>query len=211
MRSRFYIALGAFTLAVASTSALASEVAYISSSSGYMLHNSSGRAVTRNWDGASAIQGFGGYGAIRLDGQCLTGNAGQQPLRWEPCRGGDKSQVWALNGRKLNNELGFCADVEGNRGGAGVTVMAWSCTGAANQQWKSHGRESAQAFATRMIRDAGVRSAFVSSAQSAPPGAVISVATGRVVSAGGGNVVSAGGANVVSAGGGNVVSAGGLN
>ncbi|MEJ7929894.1 RICIN domain-containing protein [Ramlibacter sp. AN1015] len=198
-------------LAFAGLSAQASEVAYIASSGGYMLHNQGGAAVTRDWDGAGAIQGFTGYGAIRVDGQCLTGQSGSQPLRWESCRNGDKAQIWKLSGRKLNNELGWCADVQGNRGGAGVPVLAWNCSGATNQQWKALARESAQSFAGRQIRDPGVRNAFIQAARSARPGVVISTATGQVVSAGGANAVSAGGANVVSAGGGNVVSAGGMN
>lgn len=203
--------LAAAALALAGLAAHAAEVAYIASSSGFMLHNRGGAAVTRDWDGASAIQGFSGYGAIRLDGQCLTGKAAGQPLAWESCRGGDKAQVWKLSGRKLNNELGWCADVQGNRGGAGVPVLAWNCSGAGNQQWKSLARESAQSFAARQIRDAGVRNAFIHTAQSARPGTVISTATGQAVAAGGANAVAAGGANVVAAGGGNVVAAGGLN
>ena len=101
--------------------------------------------------------------------------------------------------------------MQGNRGGAGVPVLAWKCSGAANQQWKALGKVPAQDYAARHIPDPAVRSTFVGTAQSARPGTVISLSTGRVVSAGGANVVSAGGANVVSAGGGNVVSAGGAN
>jgi len=199
------------TLAVMAAAAHANQIAYIASSGGYMLHNQGGNAVTRDWNGASPIQGFSGYGAIRMDGQCLTGKTNGQTLRWESCRGGDKGQVWKLSGRTLNNELGFCADVQGNRIGAGVPVLAWNCSGAANQQWKPlGGQQSAQAVASR-ISDSAVRSAFLSTAQSAGAGTVISLSTGRVVSAGGANAVSAGGANVVSAGGGNVVSAGGMN
>lgn len=191
----------AAAFALAACAAHASEVAYIASSGGYMLHNQGGAAATRDWDGAAAIQGFSGYGAIRVDGQCLTGSASGQPLRWESCRAGDKGQVWKLSSGKLNNELGWCADVQGGRSGAGVPVVAWQCSGAPNQQWKALGKVPAQDYAARHIKDPSIRGAFIGTAQSAKPGTVISTATGRVVSAGGANVVSAGGANVVSAGG----------
>lgn len=208
---RMIARLAAAALALTGLAAHAADIAYIASSGGYMLHDQGGAAATRDWDGGSSIQGFSGYGAIRVDGRCLTGNAGGQPLRWESCRAGDKGQIWKLSSGRLNNGLGWCADVQGGRGGAGVPVLAWQCSGAANQQWKALGKEPAQDFASRRIQDPAVRGTFIGTAQSARPGTVISLATGRVVSAGGANVVSAGGANVVSAGGGNVVSAGGLN
>ncbi|MCG2595047.1 RICIN domain-containing protein [Ramlibacter sp. XY19] len=203
-------AAAAAFLALAGLSAQAADIVYISSASGYLLHNTGGAAVTAPWNGQAVVQGFSGYGAIRINGQCLTGRTSGQPLRWEACHGGDKSQVWALSGRKLNNELGLCADVEGNRSGAGVRVLAWSCSGASNQQWKAHHRETAQSYAMR-INDPAARAEFIRNAQAASPGTIISIATGRVVAPGGANVVAPGGANVVSAGGGNVVAAGGLN
>jgi hypothetical protein len=203
-------AAAAAALALASFAASAADIAYISSASGYLLHNSGGTAVTAPWNGQGVVHGFNGYGAIRVDGQCLTGRAANQPLRWEACRGGDKSQVWSLSGRKLNNELGFCADVEGNRNGAGVRVLAWSCSGAANQQWKAHGLQPATAVAMQ-ISDPSLREQFIRNAKAASPGTIISIATGRVVAPGGGNVIAPGGGNVIAAGGGNVVAAGGLN
>lgn len=197
-------------LALASAAAGAANVAYISSSSGYMLHASGGTAVTANWAGQAPIQGFSGYGQIQVNGQCLTGKTGNQPLTWEGCRGGDKSQVWALSNRRLNNEAGWCADVEGNRNGAGVRVLAWQCSGAVNQQWGSHVIESAQAAANRVSNPA-VRSTFLSTAQSARPGDVISLSTGKIVAQGGGNIVAQGAGNVVAQGAGNVVAQGAGN
>jgi hypothetical protein len=206
------LACAAFAMAaLAAPVALAGEVAYIASASGFMLHKQGAAAVTRNWDGAASIQGFSGYGAIRIDGQCLTGNGSDQQLRWEGCRSADKGQIWRLSGRKLNNELGWCADVQGNRNGAGVPVLAYKCNGAGNQQWKALEKESAQGFAARKIPDQAVSRVFIATAQSAAAGTLISTATGRVVAAGGGNAVAAGGGNVIAAGGGNVVAAGGLN
>ncbi len=47
--------------------AYAADIAYISSSSGFMLHNSGG-GVTANWQGQARISGFGGYGQINISG-----------------------------------------------------------------------------------------------------------------------------------------------
>lgn len=197
-------------LAFAASGAFAGNITYISSASGYMLYNAGGGAVTANWQGQPPLGGFTGYGQIHLNGQCLTGKAASQQLRWEACRGGDKSQVWALANRRLNNEAGWCADVEGNRAGAGVRVLAYKCSGAINQQWNAHTAVAAQTAAAR-ISNAAVRTEFLRNAQSARPGAVISLATGKVIAAGGGNVIAAGGGNVIAAGGGNVIAAGGGN
>lgn len=197
------------TLACSAQAASAGNIAYLSSSSGYMLHNSGGTAVTAEWRGQSALEGFSGYGQIRLNGQCL-GGKDNQPLRWEGCRGGDKSQIWGYNNGKLNNELGWCADVEGGRNGAGVRVLAWNCSGAINQRWKAHQIQSAQSVASR-IGNPSVSRTFLETARMARPGEVISLSNGRVVAAGSANAVAAGGANVVAAGGGNVVAAGGAN
>lgn len=198
----------ALALASAGLTASAAGIGYLSSSGGYMLHGSGG-AVLADWRGQAPIA-FSGYGQIRQGGQCLSGSAGGQQLRWDACRNGDKGQVWALNGSKLNNELGWCADVEGGRQAAGTRVLAYQCNGGGNQQWRGHAVQPAQAVAGRIANPA-IRAQFLATANSASPGSIISTATGQVVSAGGANVVSAGGANVVSAGGGNVVSAGGAN
>jgi hypothetical protein len=206
--SRTVRVLASFALFAASGFAAAGEIAYISSSGGYMLHGSGG-ATLADWRGQAPVS-FTGYGQIKQGGQCLTGATGGQQLRWEGCRGGDKGQIWALNGSKLNNELGWCADVEGGRQAAGTRVLAYKCSGASNQQWRGHAAQSAQSVAGR-ISNANVRSQFLATANSARPGTIISLATGQAVAAGGANVVAAGGGNVVAAGGGNVVAAGGLN
>lgn len=198
-------------LLAACATAHANGINFISSvHSGHLLGNSGGVGAAVAWNPQHAVQGFGGYGQINSRGQCLTGRQSGQPLRWEGCRGGDKSQVWALRGAKLSNEMGFCADVEGGNRAAGARLVAWSCSGATNQQWRAHG--AAQPAASLQAKvPAGARAEFVRNAQSAAPGSVISLATGKVVAAGGGNVVAAGGLNVIAAGGGNVVAAGGLN
>lgn len=183
---------------------------HISSASGFVLDNSGGNAVTANWQGQSRLQGFTGYGQIKYNGQCLTGRQGGQPLRWENCAGRDPAQTWSLQGRKLNNEGGWCADVEGARNGAGVRVLAYKCSGAGNQQWNAHRVEAASTAAAR-ISNPAVRAEFLKNAQSARAGAVISTSTGKLVAAGGGNLVAAGGGNLVAAGGGNLVAAGGGN
>jgi hypothetical protein len=205
------LALVATVSCFGTSTAMSADIAYISSASGYMVHDAGGTAVTANWAGQAPISGFSGYGAIRVNGRCLTapGPAGQA-VRWAACRQGDKAKIWALSNRRLNNELGWCADVEGNRQGAGVRLVAWSCHGAVNQQFKAHRVVSAQSVATR-IPDPGVRQTFLQTAQTARPGAVISMSTGRLVGPDGGTLIAAGGQNMVAAGSGNLIAAGGLN
>ncbi len=95
--------------------AYAQSVGYISSSSGYMLHMSGSTAVTANWSGQAPISGFTGYGQIKMNGRCLTGKNGNQPLTWEGCNSSERAQKWSLQNRTLRNEGGWCADVEGGR------------------------------------------------------------------------------------------------
>jgi hypothetical protein len=195
-------------LATASLTALAGDIGYISSSGGFMLHGGGG-AELADWRGQAPLA-FSGYGQIRQDGKCLTGDTGGQQLRWDACRSGDKGQVWALNGSKLNNELGWCADVERGRQAAGTRVLAYQCNGGGNQQWRGHATQSAQTVAAR-IGDLTLRAKFLAAVNAARPGTIISLASGQAVAAGGANVVASGGANVIAAGGGNVVASGGAN
>lgn len=203
--------LAAVLLGLSSASAISADIGYISTSSGFMVHDVGGTAVTAAWAGQAPIAGFSGYGPVRVNGRCLTGT-GQagQPLRWENCRQGEKSQIWALSNRRLNNELGWCADVEGNRQGAGVRLVAWKCSGAVNQQFKAHHLEPAQAAANR-IADPRVRQTFMQTAQSARPGALISLSTGRLIGQDGATLIAAGGMNMIAAGNGQLIAAGGLN
>lgn len=194
-----------------SATAMAADVGYISSSSGYMLHMSGNTAVTANWSGQSAISGFSGYGHIKMNNRCLTGRNGNQPLTWEGCNSSDTAQKWSLQNRTLRNEGGWCADVEGNRGGAGVRVMAWNCNAqASNQRWNRHNIESYKSVAAR-ISNPTVKAKFERNAAGASAGQIVSTTTGNMVAAGGGNMVAAGGGNMVAAGGGNMVAAGGGN
>lgn len=191
--------------------AQASDINFISSvHSGHLLGNSGGVGAAVPWGPQHALQGFSGSGQIQSRGQCLTGKQSGQPLRWEGCRSGDKSQAWALRGAKLSNEMGFCADLEGENRAANARLVAWSCTGRSNQQWRAHGPAQPAASVLAQVPTAA-RAEFTRNSQSAPAGSIISLATGKVVAAGGGNVVAAGGGNVVAAGGGNVVAAGGGN
>ena len=120
--------------------AQASDINFISSvHSGHLLGNSGGVGAAVPWGPQHALQGFSGSGQIQSRGQCLTGKQSGQPLRWEGCRSGDKSQAWALRGAKLSNEIGFCADLEGENRAANARLVAWSCTGRSNQQWRAHG------------------------------------------------------------------------
>lgn len=208
VQTRAIRAVAALALGAASLAASAADFGYISSSGGYMLHGSGG-AELADWRGQAPIA-FSGYGQIRQGGQCLSGPTGGQQLRWDACRNGDKGQIWALNGAKLNNELGWCADVERGKQAAGTRVLAYQCNGGANQQWRGLAIQPGQALAAR-IGDPALRAKFLASVNSARPGTLISMATGQVVASGGANAVAAGGANVVAAGGGNVVASGGAN
>ena len=199
----------ATALTVASFAASAQGIAYISSSSGYMIHNSGGTALTANWQGQAPIQGFGGYGPIRINGQCLAGHQQGQPLRWEGCQQGNKSQIWSLNGGRLKNEGGWCADVEGNRSGAGVRVIAYQCSSGDNQRFRAHRVESSQTVAGR-IASPEVKKVFLQTAQNAEPGTRISLKSGKVISNDGATVIASSSA-VIAAGGGNVIAAGGGN
>jgi hypothetical protein len=191
-------------------------IAYLSSG-GYALGGSS-IATTAAWTGQSALSGFSGYGQINWNGRCLAGKGKGQPLAWEACRN-DASQRWKFQNRQLNNEQGWCADVEGGRSGANVRVVSWDCNSrAANQKWTAHYMKPWQVFATS-IWNPQVRAAFEANAQKLKVGDRISLTTGNLVAAGGGNLVAAGGGNLigndgstlVAAGGGNLVAAGGGN
>ena len=164
---------------------------------------------------ASAAQQFqfSGYGQIQQGSACLTGD-GQfakdgktpvgTPLTMKPCDTKNKNQKWAFNGRQLNNEGGWCADIKGAGRGSGTPVIAWTCTGRSNQQWGK--------VVTRPASNVrNMTPAATKALQTAPAGSVIELNSGRVVSQGGGNVVSQGGGNIVSHDGGTVVAAGGGN
>jgi len=115
-----------------------SAIHYISSSTGFVLHRSGNKAVVTQWQGQKPIERFTGYGQIKMDGFCLTGNTGNKPLTWETCRNNDPGQRWSFDKGRLRNERGWCADLEGGRGGANVPVLAWNCSGAGNQVWRAH-------------------------------------------------------------------------
>lgn len=190
--------------------AVGAEIAYISSSSGYMLHAGGTNAATANWTGQPPISGFTGYGPIRASGRCLTGRGPEgRPLTWEGCRSGDKAQIWALSNARLNNESGWCADVEGNRPGAGVRVLAWRCTGAVNQRWKAHAIVSANEVAQR-IQNPQARAAFINNAARAQPGQMIDARSGGLIGVDAGTLRRAGQAMIVVRPG-QLIAAGGLN
>lgn len=187
--------------------AQAQSIVYLSSSSGYMLHRNGNTAVTADWRGQAPISGYSGYGAIRMDNLCLTGRNGNQPLSWESCRQGDKSQTWGYRNGRLNNELGWCADVEGNRRGAGVRVMAWSCSGAVNQTWKVH-RPVSLSSVLPQVRDPAARQAIENSARSARPGQPLPLTPAQLqqlppglIQATGGSLIGLDGATLIGAGG----------
>lgn len=192
-------AMGTLAFVLCTTSLGAQDIPYIGSSSGYVLHSNGGGAVVANWNGQAPIQGFTGYGQIRMDGLCLTGRNGQQQLRWESCKGGDKSQIWAISNKRLNNELGWCADVEGNRQGPNVRVLAWQCSGAINQQWNDFRAVSLQSVLSR-ITDATIRAGIEAKIRNARPGFKVQLTereSAAIIAAGGLNLIAAGGQNLV--------------
>ncbi len=211
-RLRIATMIAGLGLCLGGTGIHAAEIAYLSSSSGYMLHEARGQAVTSNWAGQQPLQGFNGYGAVRQANKCLTGRGpAGQALTWDRCQPGDRNQAWALSSSRLVNEAGWCADVEGNRGGAGVRVVAWQCSGASNQRWKAHLVESADARASRMA-DQAAANRLRENAARAPAGRLIDLRTGELIGVDGGTMRKAAGAQVgVTAGGGKLIAAGGLN
>jgi hypothetical protein len=79
----------------------------------------------------------GTYGQIGVLGNCLSTNAGgsETPLIMSPCNN-NVAQRWAFGPRqRLANEQGWCADIE-REGGEGSRVIAYRCTGRANQAWR---------------------------------------------------------------------------
>lgn len=165
-----------------------------------------GTAVTArcNGNGAQIFQ-FSGYGPLTQGGRCLQGTGANQPLSLQPCNN-SKNQKWAFSGNRLNNEGGWCADIERESRNPGARVIAYQCKGSVNQQWRRGALKSAQQL--------GMPQSALANAQRAGAGQPVDLRTGQpagVVAAGGGNVVAAGGGNVVAAGGGNVVAAGGGN
>lgn len=148
-------------------------IQYLSSSTGFVLHRSGSTAVVSQWQGQKPIAQFNGYGQISMDGFCLTGNNGENPLTWEPCRD-DPGQRWGLENGRLRNERGWCADLEGGRGGANVRVLAWKCHGGDNQKWKSHYVESASDYISK-IQDANIRKSLTSKIANASPGQMVTL------------------------------------
>jgi hypothetical protein len=185
--SRPYIVGAAAILALAASQVRAAEVAYISSSSGYVLAGN-GTATTASWMGQAPLSGFSGYGLIQMNGKCLAGRTGGQPLTWEACRG-DAAQKWSLSNKRLNNEGGWCADVEGNRSGPNVRVLAYKCSGQINQQWNAHFRETAQTAAASILNK-NVQATFLQTAAFAKLGDTISTMTGQIISHDSGGLIS---------------------
>jgi hypothetical protein len=196
---------GALLLHVSAASA--QPIQYLSSSSGYMLHRNGNTAVTANWSGQAPINGFSGYGAVRMDGLCLTGRNGNQPLQWETCKSADKAQVWGYSNGRLNNELGWCADVEGNRGGAGVRVLAWRCSGASNQTWKVHRLVPAAEVLSR-VSNAEMRRSIETQLKNAVPGQAMKLTQDQLRSIPRDALIGLDGATLISAGGLGFVSSG---
>jgi lysophospholipase L1-like esterase len=77
--------------------------------------------------------------ALQALGKCLdspaNAGAGTKAQLWD-CHGGT-NQRWNLNanGTISNQQSGLCLDVNGNATANGSTVILWTCTAAANQQW----------------------------------------------------------------------------
>jgi hypothetical protein len=178
-------------------------IQYLSSSTGYVLHRSgSNSATVVPWQGQKPITQFTGYGQIAMDGSCLTGATGNRALTWEGCRNTDPAQRWGFQGGRLRNERGWCADLEGGRSGPNVTVLAWNCSGAANQVWKAHYAVSASNVLPK-VADAVLRQQLTAKIATAPAGQRIVLTPAEVAalrSAGAANIIGLDGATMVSAG-----------
>lgn len=192
---------------------LASQpVAYISSSTGYVLYRQRNNAVTASWNGQKPIVGFSGYGQIKMDNLCLTGDQ-QGQLLWLTCRN-TTGQRWGLSRGRLRNEKGWCADLQGNRSGADVPVLAWQCSGSANQRWKPHYMFNVSRSISK-ISNTQLRSNIQYKINTTPPGRPVPFTPQerqalRLIGLDGASLISAGGMNLISAGGMNLISPGGM-
>ena len=186
-------------------------VQYLSSSTGFVLHRSGNTAVVSQWQGQKPIARFSGYGQISMDNLCLTGNNGEKPLTWEACRN-DPGQRWGLENGRLRNERGWCADLEGGRGGANVRVVAWKCNGQGNQMWKPHYAISSSNYVSK-IPDPNIRQTLNTKIGNASAGQVIPLTQpekNALIAAGASDLIGLDGATLISAGGRGLISAGGL-
>jgi hypothetical protein len=104
--------------------------------------NANGTAV-EVWDcngGSNQQWTVGADGTLRSLGKCMEAAGGATspgtPIELDDCNG-TGSQVWrAQSGAELvNPQSGRCLDDSG-AGGAGTQLIIWTCTDAANQQWK---------------------------------------------------------------------------
>ncbi|MFM7545178.1 MAG: ricin-type beta-trefoil lectin domain protein [Synechococcales cyanobacterium] len=182
-------------------------IGYLSSSTGFVLHRSGNTAVVSQWQVQKPIEGFTGYGQIKMDGFCLTGNTGNRPLTWETCWTNDPGQRWAFDNGRLRNERGWCADLEGGRRGANVPVVAWNCSGAGNQVWKAHYPVNLRSTIAR-IPDPLMRQQVNRKLIAAPPGTqvIFTVSEKKALESVG--LIRLDGASLISAGGLGVISLG---
>jgi len=142
----------------------------------------------------------GSYGQIVLpNGKCLTGGSSSGlPLMARTCAS-TVHQKWAFQSNgQLNNEAGWCADIEGGGRGAGTRVVSYKCQNSSNQMWYPAVTAKQATLGLQALANVGNRTgtSFISS---------LGFSMGNLVAAGGGNLVAAGGGNLVAAGGGNVV------
>ncbi|MBS7696213.1 MULTISPECIES: ricin-type beta-trefoil lectin domain protein [unclassified Chelatococcus] len=80
----------------------------------------------------------GGTGPIQVAGACVAMAGEGQPLIGANCRSMSEQQ-WVLNAEThtlRNPSSGLCIDVRGEGRETGAEVIAYRCTGAANQRWK---------------------------------------------------------------------------
>lgn len=190
----------------------------------------SGATISRCDRRADQEVEFGGYGTVKINGQCLSTNGENRPLVLKPCAN-DRAQRWTLNPRDhrgaLRNEEGWCADVYGEGTADGTAVHAYRCDPnkrVDNQRWLAKETKRASTPAALAAPAAPV-------AQAAPWSLSLQRVTavrrgdggydfksldgkhvlatmdskGNIVAAGAGNIVAAGGGNIVAAGGGNIL------
>ncbi len=210
MIKQFILSAGA-VCAMAAGPVFAADVAYLSSG-GWALGGSGGATLVA-WTGQKPLS-FSGYGQIVSNGKCLTGPNGGQQLTWETCKTGRvPAQIWGgLDKGRLNNEVGWCADVEGGRYALGTRVVAWQCGGASNQRWNPHYAQPAATLVQQKVSNAAARPVAIKSATDGLVGQLIDTKTGQLVAAGGGNLnVPTGGPYLIITSKGNLVAAGGGN
>jgi hypothetical protein len=199
MKSIVLVPIFAAALIVAGVAPAAAENLVIGSYYAGLCMQGAGAVTTAQCNGGGGqVFQFSGYGPISQGGRCLQGTGRGNPVTLQPCNN-TADQKWAFNGQQLNNEGGWCADIERESKSPGARVIAYNCKNSVNQHWRKGVIVSGP--------QVGLSASATTALQRRPPqpGSVVDMRTGNIIAAGGGNVIAQGGGNIIAAGGGNFI------